>query len=229
MNSNKKLKGNLNQLGKNAGMYDTNPIILIESGEITKDGRTKDRVFVDPVMALDAMSYLDVAYRHAIYLEALENINNKYIGETICDKITNLFNSITTNTQTQNTQSSISTYIVMDDDNKYKIGKTCCFDKRVIELKNNIGSKTNNTIIPVCLIDGNFESLLHNKFKTKRIKGEWFDLTDDEIIDALELTNTSKIKLFNNYKKTKQLIKYLDEWYKKKYGEHKFEPCTTVE
>jgi hypothetical protein len=69
--------------------------------------------------------------------------------------------------------------------NSYKIGYTTNFNKRIKVYKTH-----NPNIKTICLIESNnsfeFESYLHNRFKNKNVNGEWFDLTEEEVLFAIE-------------------------------------------
>ena len=80
-------------------------------------------------------------------------------------------------------------YILKGEDS-YKIGYTTDFDKRIKHYKTH-----NPNIKTICLIESNdafeLESYLHDKFEDKNISGEWFDLTEEEVLWAIQyLYNT---------------------------------------
>lgn len=210
LGTNRQIKHYLESKGCNEG-------INIEKGQITKNGRTKNKVMAEPVMALDAMSYIDISMRNAIYEAALNHIEQKYKGSDINEKLNNFFNENINYFKKNEKELNISTYIVMNEKGLYKIGKTTNFDNRIKTLKSNTGNDNDNVIMPICLINGDFESKLHKVFKDKNIKGEWFRLSDDDIIEALEISNTGKIKLFLPVFKTKKLHQRLHKWYVRKY------------
>jgi len=61
----------------------------------------------------------------------------------------------------------------------YKIGRTIKIDKRVKELMSQ--TKDANLSI-VRLYDGDLEKQLHIMFKHKRVRGEWFDLNEQDLV-----------------------------------------------
>lgn len=71
------------------------------------------------------------------------------------------------------------TYILIDNAaGLYKIGRTVDVDKRFAAL-----SVANPSISVVMVIDDNVENELHKTYSTKRVKSEWFCLTDKDIND----------------------------------------------
>lgn len=74
------------------------------------------------------------------------------------------------------------TYILKSHD-LYKIGKAINVEKRIKEF-----STGNPSIELIKTIDGNCESYLHRKYKDKRVVGEWFQLTVEDID---EISNSS--------------------------------------
>ena len=73
----------------------------------------------------------------------------------------------------------------------FKIGYTTNFNKRRKQYKTH-----NPNIKTICVIESSdsfeLESYLHNKYKEKHIEGEWFDLTEEEVLSAIEyLYNTT--------------------------------------
>jgi hypothetical protein len=69
------------------------------------------------------------------------------------------------------------TYLMVDERNGYiKIGKSLDPDKRERTLQSE-----QPKIKLIYVLDSNMESLLHKRFKTKRVRGEWFDLTEAEV------------------------------------------------
>ena len=68
------------------------------------------------------------------------------------------------------------TYVLTDKSGKYKIGRTSDIKKRVSTL-----SVGNPTIRIVAIIIGNVEEELHRKFRSKLVKGEWYELSPTDI------------------------------------------------
>lgn len=52
-------------------------VLKVYRGRVTKDGRTKNKIMADPVMTLDAASYLDVALKNEVYEYYLDNKANE--------------------------------------------------------------------------------------------------------------------------------------------------------
>ena len=67
------------------------------------------------------------------------------------------------------------TYLIYDN-NMYKIGRSIEPENRLKQIKaHNPAAKL------ICTIDKDIEKELHNKYKNKRVGGEWFDLTESDI------------------------------------------------
>tara|TARA_R100000278_G_scaffold40193_3_gene35434 strand:+ start:11309 stop:11749 length:441 start_codon:yes stop_codon:yes gene_type:complete len=80
----------------------------------------------------------------------------------------------------------IQEYIyILKGENSYKIGYTTNFNKRIKNYKTH-----NPNIKTLCVIESSnsfeLESYLHNRFENKNIDGEWFDLTEEEVLLAME-------------------------------------------
>lgn len=67
------------------------------------------------------------------------------------------------------------TYIMKSHD-LHKIGKAINVEERI-----KIFRTGNPTIEVIKVIEGNYESILHKYYKEKRVCGEWFNLTKEEI------------------------------------------------
>lgn len=80
----------------------------------------------------------------------------------------------------------IRTYLMKDSSGLYKIG--CSVDPR-----SRLDSmKTGNaTIELVCIIKENIEQELHTKYASKRVKGEWFKLSEKDVRDIKRLAKES--------------------------------------
>lgn len=76
----------------------------------------------------------------------------------------------------------------INDENKYKIGSTKCSDinKRLKQLQ----TGNSNQLIIKSYYETNkpfkLETMLHNKFKNNNVIGEWFEMTEKDIIDFNE-------------------------------------------
>lgn len=74
------------------------------------------------------------------------------------------------------------TYLMLDSSTGFtKIGKACDCSARERTLQS---EKPTITLFAVC--ESNVESELHRKFKHKRLRGEWFDLTKAEIKEIID-------------------------------------------
>lgn len=69
----------------------------------------------------------------------------------------------------------VFTYLLYDGD-YYKIGKSSQPDNRIHNLQT-----LNIRIIPVCYGLGVSEEFLHKRYAHRRVAGEWFELTKDEV------------------------------------------------
>ena len=73
------------------------------------------------------------------------------------------------------------TYLMKDENTGYtKIGKS--INPRIRE-KTLQSEKPTISLFAIC--DHNIEKFLHKKFEDKRIRGEWFNLSDDNILDII--------------------------------------------
>lgn len=72
-------------------------------------------------------------------------------------------------------------YILENNEKYYKIGYSKDPERRVKQL--NTGNSTNLKLLHkfTCKYDSIIESNLQKRFKHKNIKGEWFDLSEDDI------------------------------------------------
>lgn len=67
-----------------------------------------------------------------------------------------------------------------------KIGKTKCPHRRFSELSNQNGSKFRYYITEPMFIETLVERVMHNKFATKKAKGEWYSsVSFDTVVNAL--------------------------------------------
>lgn len=69
--------GDNQQVAKEQEKHIKDSVLKIYRGKITKDGRTKNKIMADPVMTLDAASYLDVALKNEVYEYYLDNKANE--------------------------------------------------------------------------------------------------------------------------------------------------------
>lgn len=83
----------------------------------------------------------------------------------------------------------IKTYIMIDTANNfYKIGKSINPEIREKTLQS---EKPTIEIYLVCSDD--IEKILHLKYKSKRVRGEWFSLTQDDLINLVLEHNFEKV------------------------------------
>lgn len=155
-------------------------VLKVYRGKMTKDGKTKNRVMADPVMALDAASYIDVALKNDVYEYYLDGKINerrkvKEQYKLMCEALYSL-----------SKEQSIFPYAVQQIN-------SIVFDRGIGGLWND-------------------ETTKEQLQETYKIMVMITELINDGYIDTLS-----------------KLRKKFDSMYVKKYGEHKFEPCTTVE
>lgn len=82
-----------------------------------------------------------------------------------------------------------------------KIGKTKNPHQRFNTLSNQNGSKFRYYITEAIYIEGTVEKVMHNKFATRRMKGEWFSSNfDDVVITLKELLSSEDFKRRNIHK-----------------------------
>ena len=80
-----------------------------------------------------------------------------------------------------------SVYIIKCN-NDYKIGYSSNFKKRIKHYKTHTPEMT--VVFYSEVINAfDIESILHNKYRLKNTKGEWFNFTNEEIIDVIGFTN----------------------------------------
>lgn len=75
-------------------------------------------------------------------------------------------------------------YLLINDEGKYKIGFTeRNIKKRIKELQT--GSPSEMRVVQEYESDNarKIETIMHRSFRSKRINGEWFDLTNEEVAD----------------------------------------------
>jgi len=77
----------------------------------------------------------------------------------------------------------MKTYLLKDTrTNLYKIGRSCYPFYREKTLQSDYP-----LIEIVCFSDMNIESILHKKYELKRIRGEWFNLSNKDVFDIKKL------------------------------------------
>lgn len=82
---------------------------------------------------------------------------------------------------------------IMKNNETYKIGYSSNFNKRLKNYKVHLGN------VEIIYIHKGFncfelESELHNTFKNKKIRGEWFELNEKDILKAIKICSQSLIK-----------------------------------
>jgi hypothetical protein len=95
-----------------------------------------------------------------------------------------------------------------DASNLVKIGKALCPNTRLSTFK--VG---NPTIQIIAILDKNIESLLHNKYSSSRVTGEWFKLSDDDILDIMnDYGFTTKVPKLITSKTVEKYLKPSEEY-----------------
>lgn len=145
--------------------------------------------------------YADQLIRSILYHEANDNYFLQYGYYTlkksdivstnedgsifVNDKITNLFNKISMNEIVKNHVQK-NTYLLMNNRNGYyKIGRSINILKREKTLQS---EDPDISLISSTPIDIEFE--LHQKYKDKHIRGEWFSLNESDVKDIIDRFNT---------------------------------------
>lgn len=72
------------------------------------------------------------------------------------------------------------TYLMTDASGFIKIGKAICLDERLTTFKTE-----NPTIRIIAVINYNIKGKLHKIYSSKRIVGEWFDLSQNDVLDLI--------------------------------------------
>jgi hypothetical protein len=84
------------------------------------------------------------------------------------------------------------TYIIYNPENRlYKIGRSANVFDRLNSLRNEISSK----LELIFFIDNDIECFLHKEYVKVRVFGEWFDLSNDDILDIKSKYNGKLIQL----------------------------------
>jgi len=79
---------------------------------------------------------------------------------------------------------NFATYLMTDNSGLIKIGKSLDVLKRVKDFRNG-----NSTISLIAYLKNDIESELHNRFRVFNVKGEWFNLSPDQILDLISEYN----------------------------------------
>lgn len=72
---------------------------------------------------------------------------------------------------------------IIEIDGYFKIGRTKDIKKRLVSIKTSNANKEKVVLLLEVPYYKSAEKLLHFKFRRKRIKGEWFSLTKEDIED----------------------------------------------
>lgn len=129
----------------------------------------------------------------ALYLS--EEYANKYKKDCFIYEITtnspkDFLNEFLSIKKIEKKEDKIKTYVLTDKSGLYKIGRSEEPFKRLSQL-----ACGNTTARICCVIDSNIETKLHQKFKAKRVKGEWFKLNKEDldyIMNYSQERNTNK-------------------------------------
>ncbi|MGD8567356.1 MAG: GIY-YIG nuclease family protein [Gammaproteobacteria bacterium] len=92
------------------------------------------------------------------------------------------------NSRLKSDEDKVRVYLMKDRDTGYiKIGSSVNPLRRLAEMRNQskpaktVGNRDYYLLYVTCIVKRSVESELHKKFSSKRIKGEWFDLSDGDI------------------------------------------------
>lgn len=99
-----------------------------------------------------------------------------------------IYNELKYITDTKESEDMGYVYVLYNpESNLVKIGKTKSPHRRFSELSNQAGSKFRYYITEPIFIETIVERVMHNKFATKRVKGEWFSSVDfDFVVSTLK-------------------------------------------
>jgi len=86
---------------------------------------------------------------------------------------------------TEKQKESIETYLVLNTTTGFhKIGRTCKgVDKRVSQF----ASMSAGNCYVIGSVEKDIENYLHKKYKKQRIKGEWFNLSEKEVSEIIDI------------------------------------------
>jgi len=105
------------------------------------------------------------------------------------DLMDNLFKDFAYKTIPKLNPKNKKTYIMVDGNGFYKIGKSFYPNKREKTLQS---ESPNIKLIGVC--DSDIEQELHDEFNQFRIRGEWFDLNEKQISILFNNYNFAKLQ-----------------------------------
>ena len=92
----------------------------------------------------------------------------------------------------------------------YKIGKSSDFHQRFEMIQSYNAAELEVVLVQKTSLNNYLEKILHFEFKSKKIRGEWFDLSKEDVARLKELvSNLDSIEFLQaNYENTyKQMIK----------------------
>lgn len=84
-------------------------------------------------------------------------------------------------------------YVVENENHRVKIGRSTNPSKRVMSIKSQSGYNIINSYFSPALYQyGELELFLHKVFKESRVRGEWFDISYEEVVSYLQSLDISK-------------------------------------
>ena len=92
----------------------------------------------------------------------------------------------------------------------YKIGKSADFHQRFETIQSYNSTELEVVLVQKTSLNSYLEKILHFEFKSKKIRGEWFDLSKEDVARLKELvSNLDSIEFLQaNYENTyKQMVK----------------------
>jgi hypothetical protein len=92
----------------------------------------------------------------------------------------------------------------------YKIGKSSDFYQRLEMIQSYNAAELEVVLVQKTSLNSYLEKILHFEFKSKKIRGEWFDLSKEDVVRLKELvSNMDSIEFLQaNYENTyKQMIR----------------------
>ena len=92
----------------------------------------------------------------------------------------------------------------------YKIGKSADFHQRFETIQSYNSTELEIILVQKTSLNSYLEKILHFEFKSKKIRGEWFDLSKEDVARLKELvSNLDSIEFLQaNYENTyKQMVK----------------------
>jgi hypothetical protein len=179
------LKQFLNTLEEHSNFYNSTPvdinknniIFIIDDYYINYDCIKYDSKILSIFFYGKTSDSLWIRYKEKLYINSL------------CLKASIGIN-INFEKQYKNINNNQKTYIMHDKSTDlYKIGKSVNIDFREKTLAGQIPK-----IETILYFDNDIESILHQKYKEKRQRGEWFNLSADDILELIEQFNFKQRK-----------------------------------